>query len=309
MGKAKSGFRRIVKIIFNFFFITSFLFLLNMFLLLYLKSLNNQQQDEIKAIKHLILNKEHDLKEKKNELSELKKETETLRNINQKIILIKEQFFDNALKYESLVLAGQGTKKIAYLTLDDGPYSYTSSFLDVFEENDILTTFFLIGKSKKNYYNLYQRIYNDGHTIANHTYSHAIFTGLYKDVDSFITDVIKQESFLVAKTGAKTNILRFPGGSTTAKADYRHRILLRLRELNYGYVDWNVSTGDCNNNFTAEGLYNNVINGVKNKKVVVVLMHDFNQKTLTALPNIIKKLKEEDFIFLPLFYESSMIIK
>ena len=38
-------------------------------------------------------------------------------------------------------------------------------------------------------------------------------------------------------------------------------------------------------------------------------MHDSSQATLLALPSVIETLKERDYIFLPLFYESSMIIK
>lgn len=309
MGKAKSSFRRFIKIVFNCFSIAILLLILNVFFFFCLENLNYQNKLELKIIRHLILNKEKVLKKKVIELEELEERITNLHNINQKVIQIKEQFFNNALEYESLVLKGQGAKRIAYLTVDDGPYSYTSSFLDVFKENDVLATFFLIGQSKESYYDIYQRIYNEGHTIANHTYSHAIFTGLYKDVDSFVTDVIKQESFLLSMLGVKTNVLRFPGGSTTAKLDYRKKILSRLRDLNYGYVDWNVSASDAGGNLTAEEIYNSVINGIKFKRVAIILMHDFNPRTLKALPNIIKKLKEEDFIFLPLFYESSMIIK
>ena len=35
----------------------------------------------------------------------------------------------------------------------------------------------------------YKKIVDNGHTIANHTYSHAIFYGLYNSTDSFINEV------------------------------------------------------------------------------------------------------------------------
>ena len=157
------------------------------------------------------------------------------------------------------------------------------------------------------YDEIYQRIFDSGHTIANHTYSHAIWGGLYASASSFINDVLKQEKFLEEKLGVKTNILRFPGGSTTASSSLRNSIITRLRSLNYGYVDWNVSAGDSEKKPNKEIVYNNVINGAKNKKVIVILMHDFSYHSLSALPSIIEQLQKMDFIFLPLFYESSKI--
>ena len=36
---------------------------------------------------------------------------EDLKGLDQKILTIKQQFFDNALAYETLVLQGKGTKR------------------------------------------------------------------------------------------------------------------------------------------------------------------------------------------------------
>lgn len=174
---------------------------------------------------------------------------------------------------------------------------------------DVLATFFLLGKTKDEYDPIYKRIANSGHTVANHTYSHAIRNGLYTSVDSFVNDVLKQEKFLYEKIGFKTDILRFPGGSSSAKASFRYKILERLRTHKYGYIDWNVSSGDAGGKPTRELVYNNVIIGAKNKNIIVILMHDFSKATLSALPSIIEELKKNDYIFLPLFYSSSMIIK
>src|SRR5690606_14874591 len=123
---------------------------------------------------------------------------------------------------------------------------------------------------------IYKRISNSGHTVANHTYSHAVKNGLYSSVDSFVNDVLKQENFLYEKIGVKTNIVRFPGGSTNAKGTYKSRILERLRTHNYGYIDWNVSTGDGGGRPTKESTYNNVVNKTGNRNIIVVLMHDYS---------------------------------
>ncbi|MGI6325073.1 MAG: polysaccharide deacetylase family protein [Bacilli bacterium] len=312
MGKTKSNLRGFIKIKIKLFssLLIFLLLILNACIIFLLLNLNYLKAYEIAIHEQLLSNIEDTHGKKLQELSTLEVKIEDLKGLDQKILTIKQQFFDNALAYETLVLQGKGTKKIAYLTIDDGPYSqYTPSFLDILDNYDILATFFLIGKPNPILEPIYKRIADSGHTIGNHTYSHAIKRGLYNSVDSFINDVIKQEKFLQTKTGVTTNIVRFPGGSMTAKSGYRTEILKRLRTLNYGYIDWNVSTGDSGGYPTPTSVLNNVLNGINDKKIAVILMHDFSYSTLLALPTMIEELKRRDYIFLPLFYESAKIIK
>ena len=104
--------------------------------------------------------------------------------------------------------------------------------------------------------------------------------------------------------------MRFPGGSPTA-GKLKQGILSKLRTMNYGYVDWDLETGDGNgrdkNNPVVS--YNNVFDNLKNKKIVVLLMHDYSNVTIESLPKIIDEFKKRNFIFLPLFYDSVKVIK
>ena len=53
----------------------------------------------------------------------------------------------------------------------------------------------------------------------------------------------KQEDLIYSKTNVKTNIMRFPGGSSTAK-NLKNDIIIKLREKGYGWVDWTAQDGD-----------------------------------------------------------------
>ena len=309
MGKTKSNFKRSNKITFNLSLLILILLFTNIIITINLIELRKQKDFEIYSIKNILSEIKKEYTNKLGNVEHLSDNINNIENIENSITNIKKDFFENALKYETMVLQGKGNKKIAYITIDDGPHSYTPAFLDVLDRYDVLATFFLLGKTKDEYNIIYKRIANSGHTVANHTYSHAIRNGLYNSVDSFVNDVLKQEKFLYEKTGVKTNILRFPGGSSSAKAGFRYKILERLRTQNYGYIDWNVSSGDAGGKPTRESVYNNVTNGAKNKNIIVILMHDFSKATLSALPSIIEGLRKNDYIFLPLFYNSSMIIK
>ena len=73
-------------------------------------------------------------------------------------------------------------------------------------------------------------------------------------------------------------------------------------------IHWNVNW-DSEGYPTPTSVLNNVLNGINDKKIAVILMHDFSYSTLLALPTMIEELKRRDYIFLPLFYESAKIIK
>lgn len=309
MDKTKSKFRRFIKIIYNPFSIIIITLIIVITTLTYFLYSNVKINKDLLELEKLLIENEKSYAEEAKKLEEIKENVNFLKNIEAKTIEKKNYFFENAKKYEDKVLAGKGSKKIVYITIDDGPYSLTPSFLNTLDKYDILATFFLLGKTDEKYDAIYKRIASSGHTVANHTYSHGIRKGLYSSTNSFINDVLKQEKFLQNKVGVKTNIVRFPGGSATANSTLRKLIIKRLRTINYGYIDWNVSSGDGGGHPTVEILYNNVINGVKNKKVSVVLMHDYSNNTLKALPLILNKLTKEDYVFLPLFYESSMVRK
>lgn len=306
MDKAKPSFRRSIKLSFIIIIITLIAIIITLTYFLYS---NHKIKKEVLVAQQLLTKTKNTYDKEAKEIKALQEDITLFENIEDKIKEKRIEFFTNAKKYEEKVIAGEGTKKIVYLTIDDGPYSITPSFLDILDQYDVFAAFFLLGKPDEKYDVIYKRIADSGHTIANHTYSHAIWKGLYNSADSFINDVLKQENFLINKLGVKTNIVRFPGGSATAKANLRVQIIERLKTIGYGYIDWNVSSGDGGGNPTEEVLYNNVVNGVRKRTISVVLIHDYNRNTLAQLPNMINVLKNEDCIFLPLFYESSMVKK
>jgi len=249
------------------------------------------------------------------EIQKIEKEIEELNKIDEKILNEKKLYFENIKKLEDKIIAGESDKKIAYLTFDDGPYNLTYKYLEVLNKYNVKATFFTIGAGKErcldkkdiSCYPVYKAIVENGHTIANHTFSHGIRTGLYSSSESFITQVKKQEELIKEQTGVITNIVRFPGGSVTAKG-YKNEIIEKLREINYGWVDWTALDGDGGALSSKEQAITTFKNSI-NQNIEVVLLHDYNQITLDILPEIIEYLQDNGYILLPLFYESNMINK
>ena len=80
-------------------------------------------------------------------------------------------------------------KKIAYLTFDDGPSrTVTPQILDILAKYDIKATFFVVGKYAEKNPDILRRIYEEGHVIGNHTYSHN-YNYIYKNVSNFVREL------------------------------------------------------------------------------------------------------------------------
>ena len=198
---------------------------------------------------------------------------------------------------------GEMAGKKVYLTFDDGPSENTDQILEILDQYDVKATFFVIGKEDKASKKRYQKIYESGHTLGMHSYSHS-YSGIYKSTTAFKKDLKKIQTLLYDVTGEKPTIYRFPGGSsnTVSKLDMKKFIQI-LNEKKIDYYDWNVINGDATGKkMTSSQMVSSVINGAKTKDNSIVLMHDAKGKdqTVKALPVIIKKLQKMDAEILPI---------
>ena len=312
MGKVDKGSKgkNAIIIIFSSLIIIALIFV-NVTLILETKKENNKKKNSLEDV----TKQEKVEKETDDELKKTSSEIEELKNIDSKIQDTKNNYYKTLKEFEDKVYKREVKYKIAYLTFDDGPYYSTYKFLDVLEKNDIRATFFTIGNGKTKCYDyssydctkLFAEEAKRGHTIANHTYSHAIFYGLYSSPSSFITQVQKQEDLIKEKSGVKTNIVRFPGGSVTA-GKIKNSIIEELRKKGYGWVDWTSEDGDGRELPNGTVAMRNITTGVT-RDIEVILMHDYSDITLGILQDVINYLKQKDYVLLPLFYESRMVNK
>lgn len=66
-------------------------------------------------------------------------------------------------------------KSYISLTFDDGPNrKYTPKILDILKKHGVKACFFLVGKMIKKNPDIVMRIFEEGHDIGNHTYTHPI---------------------------------------------------------------------------------------------------------------------------------------
>lgn len=204
----------------------------------------------------------------------------------------------------------EDNKKIAYLTFDDGPSKYiTDKILDILSEKDVKATFFILGsKIHENNYakEALKRIAREGHAIGNHGFCHrydVLYPGNIVNVDNFISDMKKSEYAMKEVLGESfsTNVIRFPGGHGSWDTSAIDQV---LQEKGYTYIDWNTLNGDGENQgLTPQHLLNRLkqtINDLQgNDDVIVVLMHDTDEKESTAqyLSNAIDYLRSQGYEF------------
>ena len=193
--------------------------------------------------------------------------------------------------------------KRAFLTFDDGPSSVTNTILDVLKQENVKATFFVLGSRVEAKPDVVKRIYDEGHFIANHGYSH-VYESIYASPQAVLDEYNKCNEAVKNAIGVpeyNSHLFRFPGGLVGGKyAIIKSQANELLEQNNIVHVDWNALNGDAEtNNLTIEFELSRLQDTIQNKNSVVILMHDAPAKKVTAeaLPQIIAYLKEQGFEF------------
>lgn len=190
------------------------------------------------------------------------------------------------------------TGKYAYLTFDDGPDdTNTEAVLDVLKQENVVGTFYVVGRSALTYPEVVRRIKAEGHAIGNHTYDH-VYDYLYASPDNFLYEVERTSDIIEEIAGIRPNIVRAPGGTGGNFTEAYDNILEQ-----HGYVehDWNVSTADATPEMPrAQVLIDNVdMQTDDGKEHAIILMHcsEGHEETVKALPGIIRVLRGKGYAF------------
>lgn len=196
------------------------------------------------------------------------------------------------------------TKYKVYLTFDDGPSIYTDEILDTLKANDVKATFFVVYNPDRSLWPMYQRIVEEGHTLAMHSYTH-VYEDIYSNEAAFKDDVSSIHHFLYEQTGVDVKYYRFPGGSSNSVGDVDIQDLMGyLYESGITYYDWNALSEDAlDPSLTSEELNDNVMGYVRaNQSDSIVLLHDLENApgTPEGLQQLIDTLKEEGYQLCPI---------
>ncbi|WP_083750870.1 polysaccharide deacetylase family protein [Kribbella sp. ALI-6-A] len=180
--------------------------------------------------------------------------------------------------------------KYVVLTFDDGPDPrYTPQILDILDRYGAKATFFVVGAEVKRHPELARRLHERGHSVQNHTWSHANLSKL--SWSAFERQVKNTDAQIQARTGLAPGCLRPPYGARNGLVDRR------AAALGKQVVLWDIDSRDWTRPGVA-AIERRVPATVRNGSVI--LFHDGGgdrAQTIAALPKILKTLTASGFGF------------
>lgn len=169
------------------------------------------------------------------------------------------------------------------LTFDDGPGPYTERLLDGLKERGVKASFFLIGRSVKEYPEAVKRMEEEGHLIGNHTYSHVKLKGLSPEETR--REIQKTDEAVYEITGKHVAYLRPPFGEWEEDLELTYPVLP---------VMWTVDPLDWTTENVEEIVDRVVTQAGEND---MILLHDCYDSSVEATLRIVDRLLAEGFDF------------
>jgi peptidoglycan/xylan/chitin deacetylase (PgdA/CDA1 family) len=177
-----------------------------------------------------------------------------------------------------------------FLTFDDGPDpTWTLRVLDVLRAAGVKATFCMVGRYVRAYPDIARRVVADGHTLCNHTDSHARLDTL--GAAAIEAEIQNAASSIQAATGVRPSLFRFPYGRTSPTASgIVGRLGLRV-------LGWTVDPSDYTRP-GADTITTRVAQAVKPGSIV--LLHDGGgdrSQTVAAISSLITSLRAAGYSF------------
>ncbi len=175
-------------------------------------------------------------------------------------------------------------EKTVAITFDDGPRARTTSrLLDGLKERGVKATFFVVGQNIEGNEELIKRMYDEGHVIGNHTYTHVELNKLSKS--SAINEIVKTNEAIEAITGEPVKFIRPPCGAWDEEMYF---------EVNMTPVFWSVDPKDwCTGDVT--GVVSRVMGDTADGDII--LFHDIYDSSVTAALEVIDRLQSQGYKF------------
>ncbi len=185
----------------------------------------------------------------------------------------------------SICYAETNKKSIA-LTFDDGVDAVkTPLLLDLLAHYNLKASFFVIGKKIKGNELLLKRIVEEGHIIANHSYTHSYFYDFYS-TKKIIEDLRHTNTILKEITGLTPTLFRPPYGVTNPN------IAKAVAQLQLTSIGWNVRSLDTVIKKT-DNLLKRVTKRIQPGSIL--LFHDTGTNTLETVRAIILFAQENGY--------------
>ncbi|MBF0715847.1 polysaccharide deacetylase family protein [Gemelliphila palaticanis] len=181
-------------------------------------------------------------------------------------------------------------KKLIAFTFDDGPLNENHiKIRNLFNEYNIPATFYVIGNLVDSRPDVVKQTYLDGHTIANHTYTHPGLPNYNLTTlspENIRSEIEKTDDAIFKTIGVDATTSRPPGGFTNKYVE--DNTVLPM-------IKWDVDSQDWRFKNNPSVVYKNVRPNIKPNSIV--LFHDLYPSTYEAVKKLIPELIAEGYQF------------
>lgn len=224
--------------------------------------------------------------------------------------LVTDENFDSLPEPYRVARYGYNPTQVA-ITFDDGPDpEWTPKILDVLKREHAPATFFLIGVQADKYGDIVSRLYNEGHEVGNHTFTHPDISNLS---NTFIKlEVNLAEQLFASRLGVHTILFR-PPYSIDQEPDTADEVrpLEVPQQMGYITIGDKIDPNDWRDNPrpTGDEIADRVIThlppcGADTRFCgSIILLHDGGgnrSQTVAALPKIIEGVRAKGLTIVPL---------
>jgi peptidoglycan/xylan/chitin deacetylase (PgdA/CDA1 family) len=192
--------------------------------------------------------------------------------------------------------------KTVLLTFDDGPHPvYTRRILDILARYRIKAVFFQIGHNLGivrpsgevliREPDLVRRMLAEGHSLANHSYTHPLLPRL--DEIRLDDEIDRTERILASVAGAQSGATRLFRPPYGARSDL---VLAEITARGLRSVLWNIDSRDWADPIP-RSIAQRVLEEASREGRGIILFHDIHGRTVDALPRVIEELLQHGFKF------------
>jgi peptidoglycan/xylan/chitin deacetylase (PgdA/CDA1 family) len=181
--------------------------------------------------------------------------------------------------------------KEVVLTFDDGPLPpYSTRILDQLARECVKATFFMVGRMARAYPKIVQRVYEEGHTLANHSQSHPFnfHTMSIADAAREIDDGFESIAAAAGDPAKVAPFFRFPG---LLRQESIERYLASRQVMTWS-VDF---MADDWRRISAREIVARALDRLEAKGKGILLLHDIQPATALALPDLLAELKARGY--------------
>ncbi|MBE6088231.1 MAG: delta-lactam-biosynthetic de-N-acetylase [Clostridium beijerinckii] len=196
------------------------------------------------------------------------------------------------LKENSAYYLGDTSKKVLYLTFDEGyENGNTGKILDILKECQVPAAFFVVKPYIDTQPELIKRMVDEGHVVGNHTVHHPSIAQI-RDKEKFEAEFTGVENAFKELTGQDMpKFFRPPMGK------YSKKSLAMTKDLGYKTIFWSFAYKDwlVNNQPSESYAVEKICKGAHPGSIM--LLHAVSNTNTKVLSSVIKTLQKEGYEF------------